>query len=666
MDNVRYNISPCEADEVADFIGKIDTDVFVPNGVVRATDKSHYDRYSFLCDDSRVAVVYDTSASIVSITGRQDHARQLLDTLAPSHKSIKRSAVPAQGGNQIKPADGVPHNNNVFRQSAEQSRAKVFVAPDSLRKRNEYKPVPTVFASAKGDMIVTDEIFPPQTIKRKSVNNDRNAYSNFGNGNNNVDGQIFTRTVVNNNNSRSASQVGQPIKRTLTPYGESPRKTYTPIATVQPRTALTEHGNDNSEKSVGLAISIGNRNSDRPRRAVISFGSDDDRGGSDTKSGLKINTLSQTANSGTDEDQPKRKRGRPPKQKKPEESQIKPDIRQSSKNVKTDNEQNVGVQTQSVTPKKRGRPPKNNHSVTPEVQQQTSANAVATGDKGAYEYKNGYSVKNFPSDALDGAVTRLKSYCTVVFDGVEFENTPQEVKSYTVSDKVGQKVILRYATKRRTLQLQGKQTDLFGEVMAQISRDSDYSSALENYVQSQSGKQNVSGNPNKKVSDVQNKLKKRLPTAFAYLSEQSRIDFSYGIHDFGQSGLQLSDYSVLLVPAFRGLERFVFDLQRSEGINVKMIGQAYDKDDSGKYVLKSGYCSRINSVVYAEVMVALYTEYFSQRNFFAHSDNTDNNISRSIPERAAAQKIFDHLLDVVEYNARKLKEIGYTVKQPTL
>ena len=60
-------------------------------------------------------------------------------------------------------------------------------------------------------------------------------------------------------------------------------------------------------------------------------------------------------------------------------------------------------------------------------------------------------------------------------------------------------------------------------------------------------------------------------------------------------------------------------------------------------------------------MVALYTEYFSRRNFFAHSDNTDNNVSRSIPDRDTAKKIFDGLLDVVEYNAKKLKEIGFKI-----
>ena len=384
-----------------------------------------------------------------------------------------------------------------------------------------------------------------------------------------------------------------------------------------------------SSNPVGLSISLGRRSRiDSPR---ISFGSED--GERDSGSLLKINTRSQSQSQATAEQpqQPeKRKRGRPPKN----------NTQQAQAGQAVQSQQQAG-QTEK---RKRGRPPK-------QRKDEPTADIVQTP-----EYKNGYSVKNFPPEALDGALNRLKSYGkTVTVGETEFGGTVQEVKNYTVADGQGQKVLLRYATKRMTIQLQGKRSNLFGEVMSQVSNYSDYSSALANYVEESGGSKNV--------AEVQNKLKKRLPTAYGFLSEQSRIDFSYGIHDFSQNALHLSDYSVLLVPAFRGLERFVFDLQTAKDIKVKMIGQAFDKDDSGKYILKSGYTQRINSVIYAEVLVALYSEYFAQRNFFAHSDNTDSNMSRSIPERAAAQRIFEHLLDVVEYNAKKLKEIGFTIKQ---
>ncbi|MCH5155915.1 MAG: type II toxin-antitoxin system RnlA family toxin [Clostridiales bacterium] len=587
MENVRYNISPCSAAEVTEFIRKIDHKTFTPNGVVNATERSHYDRYSYLAGENRIAVVYDTTACILSITGRSDFAQTLLDLYAPNGKTIKRSTVPSQG---------TPAQKPVVKQVNDTSmRAKIFVTPDSIQRRREFVPVPTLFVTSKGAEISTDEIYPPQIMRKKDTAGGDS---------------VHTPHVIQ--------------KRPLPSYGESqfiPRERVNaqPAFGSSQEPARREIG-DEADKQVGLSISVARRNrTDSPR---ISFGSNDTVADDDNAS-LKINTRFQPAPAADEQVPQKRKRGRPPKNAPPVQAQ---------------------AQEVPTEKRKRGRPPKNKN------EQYATADIVPTP-----EYKNGYSVKNFPFEALTGALKRLKSYGkTVNACETEFSGTIQEIKNYTVSDAEGQKVLLRYATKRMTLQLQGKRSNLFGEVMSLVGGYSDYSSALENYVEESGG--------SNKVSAVQNKLKKRLPTAFEYLSEQSRIDFSYGIHDFSQSSLHLSDYSVLLVPAFRGLERFVFDLQSAEGIKVKMIGQAFDKDDSGKYILKSGYTQRIGSVIYAEVLVALYSEYFAQRNFFAHSDNTESNMSRAIPERAAAQKIFEHLLDVVEYNAKKLKEIGFSIK----
>ena len=659
-ENVRFNISPCDGADVTAFVGKIDRSLFVPTGEVKANDRSHYDRYLFLREGTKLAVVYDTTARIVSITGRIDFAQNLLDLFDTDNKIVKRSTVPSQGtmpqkskAKQAQPkpkTDGVDifgEGESMLGTSASPStRAKLFVSPDNLRRRTDYKSVPTVFATSKGAMISTDEIYPPQIIKRRET----------------AIGQYETEptSAVQDGGAQPDASI---VKRPLTSYGETAMrrsgegqaqtsqqdygKFYAlrddrPMPFDRAR-AQSEHGADAEKAGISISVST-NRHTALPRRAVISFGTDDD--GKDAVVGLKINTRVQGYGvAEQSEPQPtKRKRGRPPKAEKALQQQ-------QSSSVRKAEQQSLANQPAAPEAKrKRGRPPKveraQNNFVTNEHPEKTT-----------YEYKNGYSVKNYPPEALNGAIKRLKEYGkSVTHDCTEFGGTAQEVKSYTVTDPAGQKVLLRYATKRMTLQLQGKRSDLFGEVMSQVSRDSDYSSALENYVE-KTGK-----NGGKKVSDVQNKLKKRLPTAFEFLSEQSRIDFSYGIHDFGQTSLQLSDYSVLLVPAFRGLERFVFDLQRAEGIKVKMIGQAFDKDDTGRYVLKSGYTQRIGSVIYAEVMVALYTEYFSQRNFFAHSDNTDNNVSRSIPERARALKIFDHLLEVIEYNAKKLKEIGFSME----
>lgn len=146
MDNVRYNISPCSDAEVAQFIAKIDPREFVPNGCVRSTDRSHYDRYSFLHDESRIAVVYDTTANIVSITARSDHAQRLLDLFAPVDKTIKSSTVPAQGSpapaRQSIRSDA-ERDSDVDTLDERSKRAKLFVSPERLKRRSEFTPVPT-------------------------------------------------------------------------------------------------------------------------------------------------------------------------------------------------------------------------------------------------------------------------------------------------------------------------------------------------------------------------------------------------------------------------------------------------------------------------------------------------------------------------------------------
>ena len=230
-------------------------------------------------------------------------------------------------------------------------------------------------------------------------------------------------------------------------------------------------------------------------------------------------------------------------------------------------------------------------------------------------------------------------------------NGADETRTYAVHDAGKQRVRLRYMPKCGVLQLQGRRGSLFGDVQVLLS-GGDYTAAVKNYI-------SVSGE-DKRAGDMRKLLKKRMPDAYEYLSEPSKIDITIGLIDIYNNETRLTDYSSLLTPPYRGLEKFISDLQKAQGIEVKMIGQAYDKPD-GKYELKSGYKKRIKSVVYAEVMAALYTEYFARRNFYTHSDNSEEAASRMITDKREVVAIFDHLLDTINYNCKKLKEIGFSM-----
>lgn len=264
------------------------------------------------------------------------------------------------------------------------------------------------------------------------------------------------------------------------------------------------------------------------------------------------------------------------------------------------------------------------------------------------EYKDGYSVKKCPQTRFDSFIKRIRAQKGVSI-ATETENG---ITVCRITDKSKQeKCILRYVVKKQTVQLQGKRSNLFAQVQVILSSGSGFNEAVGSHM-ALTGEQ-------KRTGTAERKLRKLLPDAFELLSEQSRIDIGIGMVDIGNPEVKLSDYSVLLVPPYRGLERFIYDLQQARGISVKMIGQAYEKDDDGHHMLKAAYRKK-NGIVYSEVMSALYTEYFEKRNFYAHSDNTDMGQSRMISDKASAEKIFNNLCEIIDYNAKKLKETGFT------
>lgn len=279
------------------------------------------------------------------------------------------------------------------------------------------------------------------------------------------------------------------------------------------------------------------------------------------------------------------------------------------------------------------------------VKQKADKNRISETKKRNKDNKEQpFTVKKVTVERVNELIKKIKASKNMRYKAT----SDSGVKTYAVSSGTA-KATLRYAG--GDLQLTGDKSDLYSELQLMMSQLSDYKTAIKTHIK-------LTGEE-KRASEVQRQLKKKLPAAFEFLSEQSKIDLAIAILDIGNPAVVLSDYSTLLIPCFRGLERLIFDLQHAQGIVVKMIGQAYEKED-GNYVLKSGYRRKIPSVIYAEVMAALYTEYFRQRNFYAHSDGGYDNMSRIITEKQQVQSIFNHILEVINYNGKKLKEIGFS------
>lgn len=335
-----------------------------------------------------------------------------------------------------------------------------------------------------------------------------------------------------------------------------------------------------------------------------------------------------------------------PRKQQPQKPQQQPLVKQQSEKPKEETKQQVAKAKQAEKLQEKALPQavKPQTAIKPQatakqqVKQQAASPQVEKEQRQAEEKKEIRGVSRFKLETMLGKISSKKD-AECVTDKNSFR---EGCEIYTITSAKS-KLTVRYYADKFLAQLSGKSGKFFDEILGMLTTVAK--------VSIEEGE----------LKAVYRKLKKILPNAFDVLSEQSMVDFSIGMIDINNDNVRLSDYSMLLVPPYRGLESLISDLQKEKGIDVKMIGQAYEKLE-GKYVLKSGYRKRVNSHVYAEVMSALYAEYFEKRNFYAHSDITGDSLSRIISDKSTVKAIFNSLIELLEYNIFKLKEIGFWQK----
>lgn len=313
----------------------------------------------------------------------------------------------------------------------------------------------------------------------------------------------------------------------------------------------------------------------------------------------------------------------------------------SEKKIKTD--VNVSKNGSSNNVKQQSKKTEENNS-------QKSKIAVVKNNDNKEESKNDFTLRKYSPDRFDSAIENLKR-SKIKIKLKETQGASNETVNIYEMAGDGNKITVRFMPHKRILQIQGKATDFLRKIQTVFSEGVDFKSALNAHIEQKQ--------TDTRAADIERQLKKYLPTGILFLSSQAKIDFSIGIVDLLPGEIVLSDYSSLLIPPYRGLETLIFDLQRAQGIKVKMIGQAFEKDDDGNYILKASYRRKIGSVIFAEVMASLYIEYNSTRNFYVHSAFGPQ--TKVIADKNQAIAIYERMLKVVEYNAKKLKEIGFSL-----
>ena len=265
--------------------------------------------------------------------------------------------------------------------------------------------------------------------------------------------------------------------------------------------------------------------------------------------------------------------------------------------------------------------------------------------------KGDFTLKKYSQERFDNVLGGLKqSKIKAKQKQAKGANNGETVQKFELSEG-SSKITVCFTADKGILQIQGKPSDLLSKAQTLFSEGGDFKTTVNAHIEQKQSQD--------KASDVERRLKKYLPTGVLYLSSQAKIDFSIGIIDLLSSDTVLSDYSSLLIPPYRGLEMLIFDLQKAQGIKVKMIGQAFEKTPTGEYTLKNSYRKRIGSVIFNEVMTALYVEYNSTRNFYVHSALGSG--TKVISDKNQAKAIYEKMLSVVEYNAKKLKEIHFSI-----
>ena len=161
-------------------------------------------------------------------------------------------------------------------------------------------------------------------------------------------------------------------------------------------------------------------------------------------------------------------------------------------------------------------------------------------------------------------------------------------------------------------------------------------------------------------TEIARRLAKLVKAPFLKVEATKYTEVGYVGRDVESMVRDLAECAMRLVKEEKTQEVSFKAMAVAERRIAKVLAEV-KKDERGEYCLKAVYRKRIGSIVFAEVMASLYTEYNSTRNFYVHS--AAGGQTKVINDKNQAVAIYENMLAVVEYNAKKLREIGFTLKQ---
>ena len=204
-------------------------------------------------------------------------------------------------------------------------------------------------------------------------------------------------------------------------------------------------------------------------------------------------------------------------------------------------------------------------------------------------------------------------------------------------NKLGDEITLKYYPNTHNLQIQGKLSTLFEEIVSYLSGDATF----EELMFAQADYCSIAVEPN----EIDNDIKAHLPAAYGFLEEKHRSLIGSSII-YSRIDVNAPDFGILVQPVMRALEGYIKKLFATKGIPVKDFGGFGEFicgyiNDKGK--LAEEYCSLFANQRQVSIIEKLCNYYSRHRTGLSHAGANDSQV-RVIEGRDEALRLINETL----------------------
>lgn len=249
--------------------------------------------------------------------------------------------------------------------------------------------------------------------------------------------------------------------------------------------------------------------------------------------------------------------------------------------------------------------------------------------------KGNFRIQPLTKESFDLLLEYLQTDCQAIL------KSQKEISGgiqYSIIGRQGDKLTVSFYQRKGTLMIQGNPLMLHSEVVEFLSEILDLKSLIDAQLNLIS--------TNIKASETLKKLEMHLPNSYEFLTDKTKAFLSPCLA-FKQLQLELTDYTSLVFPAFRGLESYIKRLFRDKNIIVPNSGFGTFLRSDSHNSLNDNTRNRINCDKTCRAINKCYAYYKTHRNPLFHVDGIVEN-TRMIYNRQEAESMIMAVLGLIE------------------